>query len=88
MTLGVSCITDSLLLSLRSLSFSLVLTGALIGFLSAVDWCWLTRNVIDVPVCACRFVVSFRARSVDVVGTHSRTGVVDAIVSDVVVDST
>ena len=45
----------------------------------------MTRNVVDVHVCARRFVMSFRARNVDVVGTRSRTDVVDAIVSDVVV---
>ena len=45
----------------------------------------MTRNVVDVLVCARRFVMSFRARNVDVVGTRSRTDVVDAIVSDVVV---
>ena len=45
----------------------------------------MTRIVVDVHVCARRFVVSFRIRNVDVVGTRTRTAVVDTIVSDVVV---
>ena len=61
--------------TLRLLAFSALSNWALIGFLRAVDGCWLTRTVGDVHVCARHVVVSFRVRNVDVAGIRSRIAV-------------